>query len=81
MIALRNAQPALRLGAIDALAATGEVLTFTRRLDDQVIHCAFNIGRAAHVHHSPPGEVILALNGADTRHLPAWGVVFVKAAA
>ena len=78
MIALRNAQPALRLGAIDALAASGDVLTFTRRLDDQVIHCAFNIGRAAHVHHSPPGEVILALNGADTGHLPAWGVVFVK---
>ena len=81
MIALRRAHPALRLGAIEALRAHGDVLTFTRRLDDEMIHCAFNIGKTAHVHHSPPGEVILTLNGADTRHLPAWGVVFVKATA
>ena len=80
MIALRRTHPALRIGAVEALRTGGDVLSFTRRLGNEAIHCAFNIGRGNHTHKAPPGDMILAINGADARHLPAWGAVFVKAA-
>jgi len=78
MLALRRTQPALRIGAIEAISAHGDVLQFARRLGRQVIHCAFNIGPTAHVLHGPTGEVIAAVNGADARHLPPWGAVLIR---
>jgi alpha-glucosidase len=77
MIALRRDHPPLRIGGLEALRTHGDVVSFTRRLGDQAIHCAFNIGEQRHAHKSPPGDVIVAINGADTHHLPAWGAVFV----
>ena len=76
MIALRQAHEALRLGSIEHLQVRGNVLSFTRRHDGQAIHCAFNIGAAEHDHACPAGAVILSVNDADARHLPAWGAVY-----
>ena len=81
MLALRRAHPALRLGNVEDLRVAADVLSFTRRTGTEVIHCAFNIGAHSHAHKCPPGETLLALNGADGRHLPAWGVVFVASQA
>ena len=78
MLALRRAHPALRLGTVEALTVAGDVLTFTRRVADEAIACAFNIGRHRHALAAPEGPPLLALNGADAHHLPAWGVRFTK---
>jgi len=43
-IALRHASPAIARGTLGDLRAAGPVLSFTRRLDDEEIFCAFNIG-------------------------------------
>jgi alpha-glucosidase len=78
MLALRRAHPALRLGSVEALHVRGDVLSFTRRAGAEAIHCAFNLGSERHAHKVPAGDVLLALNDADTLHLPAWGTLFVK---
>ena len=78
MLALRRAYPALRVGSVEALHVAGDVLSFTRRVAGEAIHCAFNIGGQSHTHKASSGPVVLALNGADTRQLPPWGVVFTR---
>jgi alpha-glucosidase len=78
MLALRRAHLALRLGSVEALGVHGDVLSFTRRAGTEAIHCAFNIGGGRHAHRAPPGDVLLTLNGADTGHMPPWGVLFVR---
>jgi len=77
MLALRQTHMALRLGELDHLRVHGNLLSFTRRYGGQAIHCAFNIGAAAHDHASPAGEVLLSVNDADPRHLPAWGAIYI----
>jgi len=80
MLALRRAHPALRLGSVEGLHVAGDVLSFTRRIGSEAIHCAFNIGTKSHAHKAPAGDTVLALNHADAGHLPAWGVLFVAVA-
>ncbi len=41
---LRRAHPALVTGSLEAMAATGEVLSFLRRDGADVLFCAFNLG-------------------------------------
>ena len=77
VLALRRAHPALRRGTIDHLRVHGDVLSFTRRIAGEAIHCAFNIGGGAHAHACPAGDAILSVNGADPAHLPAWGATMV----
>ncbi|NBC35189.1 DUF3459 domain-containing protein [Novosphingobium sp. FSY-8] len=77
-LALRAAHPALRLGAMEDVHARGDILTFTRRHGDSVIHCAFNLSAHRHAHAMPPGAVLHAVNGADAAHLPPYGAVVVQ---
>ncbi|WP_420382759.1 alpha-amylase family glycosyl hydrolase [Novosphingobium sp.] len=77
MLALRQTHMALRLGAIVDIRVLGNLLSFTRRHNGHTIHCAFNIGAAAHDHASPAGDVLYSVNGADPAHLPAWGAIYV----
>jgi alpha-glucosidase len=53
---------ALHHGAIDHIRAQGDLLSFTRRVDGEAIHCAFNIGGQRHTHKCPVGDVLLAVN-------------------
>ncbi|KAG1647632.1 putative alpha-glucosidase [Nymphon striatum] len=46
-IALRKSHPALAKGGHSGITADGTVAWFTRRLDDQEIFCAFNLGADA----------------------------------
>ena len=78
MIALRQAYPALRLGAIEDVRAQGPLLTFVRRHDAETIHCAFNIGSDPVHHTAPAGTTVLPLNGADAATLPGWGVLLTR---
>ena len=77
VLALRHAHAALRLGDIEHLRVYGDMLAFSRRHDGQAIHCAFNIGGAAHDHASPAGDVLLSVNGAGPTHLPPWGAIYI----
>ena len=45
-IALRRAHPALRIGDLAAMRAEGEVLSFQRRAEGEVLFCAFNLSDA-----------------------------------
>ena len=80
VLALRRASPALRLGAMENVHARGGLLTFTRRCDDDVIHCAFNLSAKAMHHASPAGEVALSVNGGHGHDLPPFGAVFIREA-
>lgn len=78
MLALRRVHAALRVGAIDHIRATGDVLVFTRHTADETLHCAFNFGPRPHAHACPPGETLLALGDAAPGHLPPFGVLIIK---
>ncbi|HWU02213.1 MAG TPA: alpha-glucosidase [Novosphingobium sp.] len=78
VLALRRAQPALRLGAMVAVHTRASVLSFDRVLGDEVIHCAFNLGAQPHAHAAGAGDVLMAVNGASATHLPAFGALFIK---
>ena len=55
-IALRHAHPALARGTLENLRAHGPVLSFTRRLDQAEIFCAFNMGDAPATIPVPAGD-------------------------
>ncbi|EGD58224.1 alpha-amylase family protein [Novosphingobium nitrogenifigens DSM 19370] len=78
VLALRRGHRALHHGAIDHIRAQGDLLSFTRRVDGEAIHCAFNIGGQRHTHKCPVGDVLLAVNEADNGHLPPWGAIIIR---
>ncbi|RVU06903.1 DUF3459 domain-containing protein [Novosphingobium umbonatum] len=80
LIALRRAHPALLTGTMEDLRAEGNLLSFTRRDGGEALHCAFNLGAQPLAYDAPEGDVLLALNGADMRGLPAYGAIFVRMA-
>ncbi|RHW19450.1 DUF3459 domain-containing protein [Sphingomonas gilva] len=53
LLALRNAHPALRVGAMRVLAAEGDLLAFERRVDEERLLCLFNLG-AGRCEWTPP---------------------------
>ena len=73
LIALRRETPALRLGRMTTLEATGPQLVFRREDGDQSLICAFNLGEAALDWPVPEGgRLITGVNGGERRagHLP-----------
>jgi alpha-glucosidase len=57
LIALRRAEPALRLGALRFLDAPTPLIAFDRVHGDEVLTCVFNLGRETIV-WTPPGEIV-----------------------
>jgi alpha-glucosidase len=80
MLALRRAHPALRLGAMEKVRARGNLLTFTRSLDEETIACAFNLGAEPIAHTSRAGQVLASVNGGTQSALPGFGAVLVRRA-
>ena len=74
MLALRRAEPALRLGTIEFVDAPADVLVFRRAWNGRTLTCAFNLGHAD-VDRESPGPTLVALNGATPHTLPPLGVV------
>jgi alpha-glucosidase len=78
LVALRAAEPALRFGRAEALAAPDGVLAFTRTLEGRSLTCVFELaGREAR--WSPSGEIILAVNSATSDgRLPPFGALVIR---
>jgi alpha-glucosidase len=71
LIALRQASPALKLGAFIPLAAPPSLLAFERRFEGERVLCLFNLGETT-VEWPPAGDwrILAAVNGAELQHLP-----------
>jgi alpha-glucosidase len=86
LIALRKAHPALRIGAVEILAAPSQVLALLRTAGDERVFCLINLGGepAEFSHPALAGGVVLdtglagALDG-ERLTLPAYGGAFVAA--
>lgn len=80
LIALRNAQPALRWGSIAIERADDAVLVFTRTLADRRLVCAFNMGPVPASWTAPgtPGAILWSEAGADATSLPAWSGIVME---
>lgn len=55
-IQFRQANPALVIGEHSDLNADGNIITFNRLLDDQIIHCAFNVSDTPSDFTLPSGD-------------------------
>jgi alpha-glucosidase len=78
LLALRNAHPALRLGALEKCEADGGLLTFDRVAAGIRIHCLFNLSDEPIDLLAPvSGTPILAINGATSAQLPGYGALYV----
>lgn len=80
VIALRHAHKALSKGSQTDMRSEGNVLTFHRKVDDEEIFCAFNMGESAALIDVPHGKWAALgseVNGAHARedgraHLAHW---------
>ena len=73
LIALRRAWPALSLGRLTVMEATGPRLVFRRDDGGQSLICAFNLGEVALDWAAPAGgRLVTGVNGGEARagHLP-----------
>ena len=78
VLALRQAQPALRLGTFTSCRTRGLLLSFDRVHDGEVLHCAFNLGPEPVAGAGADGAVLLAVNGATASQLPGYGALIVR---
>jgi alpha-glucosidase len=73
LIALRNANPALREGSIRLLDETSDqIVAFEREYGGERIVCLFNLSGARAGNPAPGGEALIEIGGADPEasHLP-----------
>lgn len=84
LLALRQASPVLRHGALEDLACDGELLSFLRVDGEERLLCLFNLSPEP-LTPSPAlqalavqGDIVLAINGATPAALPPYGVLWVK---
>ena len=73
LIAVRNANPALREGAIRLLdRSSDQIVAFERILSGERIACVFNLSDAAAINPVRGGEALIEVGGADPAapHLP-----------
>ncbi|MBB3981831.1 alpha-glucosidase [Sphingobium fontiphilum] len=81
LLAIRNAHPALRSGALDLLVVDDACLAFRRRAEGESLLCCFNLSREAIDWPGaivPAGAVVLAVNGAEPGALPPYGAIIFK---
>jgi alpha-glucosidase len=77
LVALRKAEPALRLGRLERIEAEGHLLRFERWLDNRRIRLAFNFGDAP-LAPGLEGSVLAAVNGATPASLPPFGGIAIE---
>ena len=78
VLALRRQTPALRLGALENLQAGKALLAFDRVEGDSRLRCLFNLSaEPLALADIPPGEVLLAVNGATPDHMPPYGALIL----
>ena len=77
LIALRRGDAALRLGAMEELAAEGDLLRFGRRDGARRLLVACIFGDAA-VALDAGGAVLAAVNGATAAQLPPLGAIILE---
>jgi alpha-glucosidase len=77
LVALRRAEPALRLGAVDSIEATDRLLTFRRRHASRSLAVAANFS-AAPVPLGWAGTPLAAVNGATADTLPPLGALILE---
>jgi alpha-glucosidase len=77
MLALRNAHPALRLGAFSACKAAGALLSFEREAPGERLRCLFNLGtEPLSVPPLPPkARLLRSVNGASSGAMPAYSAL------
>ncbi len=81
LIALRQSTPALRLGKIEGLRVSGDLLTFDRLFEGRRLQCSFNFGAEpidAMLDDGDQNSTILSINGATPSKLPAFGALIAK---
>lgn len=78
VLALRRADKALRLGAMEHVRVEGDVLSFTRHVRGERVECVFNLSAKTTAHKAHKGETLLAVNGADGAVLPPYGALWTK---
>ena len=77
LVALRKAEPALRLGRLERIEAEGDLLSFERWYENRRIRLAFNFGTKP-ITIALEGQVIAEVNGATGTSLPAFGAIAVE---
>jgi alpha-glucosidase len=77
LLAIRRADPALRLGDLTGLAVDGDLLRFERRHGNRVLGLAFNFGSGT-LPAGLSGRLLAAVNGATAETLPPFGAVLVE---
>jgi len=77
LVALRKAEPALRLGRLEGLEANGDQLRFERLYENRRLRLAFNMS-AQSVPLGWSGAVIAAVNGAEGETLPPFGALVME---
>lgn len=77
LVALRKAEPVLRLGRLERIAADGDLLSFERWHDNRRIRLAFNFG-AEPAEIALEGAVWAEVNGATPDLLPPLGAIAVE---
>ena len=78
LLALRNAEPALRLGTMKIIEASETLLVFARVQSGQRLLCAFNFGDVP-IAWSAHGGVMAAVNDAEPGLLPPKSGLIIRA--
>jgi alpha-glucosidase len=77
LVALRKAEPALRLGRLERIEADGDLLRFERWHDNRRIRLVFNFGTGTHA-LDLEGTPLVAVNGATAETLPPFGGIAIE---
>jgi alpha-glucosidase len=77
LVALRKAEPALRLGRLERLAAEGDLLTFERWHENRRLRVALNMGPTPQP-LALESDVLASVNGATTSLLPPYGGLVIE---
>jgi alpha-glucosidase len=78
LVALRKAEPALRLGRFELVEAGEALLAFERRRGRSRLLCLFNLSARPLDHGLGGGAPLIAINGARAGHLPAYGALIER---
>ena len=78
VIAMRNANPAMRHGRVSACRHHGGLLEILRESDGQRLEFRFNLGTEPLVVDDCRGKLLIAINGANQDHLPAYSAIITE---
>ena len=81
VIAMRNANPAMRHGRVSACRHHGGLLEILREADGQRLEFRFNLGTEPLVVDDCRGKLLIAINGANQDHLPAYSAIITEISA